>query len=78
MKETAQDLAELHRLLDRTLDADRLVRDLTGVHVLNIATTTARGEPRLTAVDGHFGNGRWYFSTAGNAVKADACAPGRR
>ena len=41
-----------------------------GPAVLNIATVTARGEPRLSAVDGHFLHGRWYFTTAGDSPKA--------
>lgn len=54
----------------RTLSSGRLVGELTGVCVLNVATATARGKPRLSAVDGHFLNGHWYFSTAADAVKA--------
>jgi hypothetical protein len=53
----------------RRLDAARLVRELAGVCVLNVATVTARGEPRISAVDGHFLHGRWYFSTDGTAAK---------
>lgn len=47
----------------RRLTAERLVADLTGIAVLNVATVTARGEPRLSAVDGHFLHGRWHFTT---------------
>jgi hypothetical protein len=54
----------------RQLSADRLVRELDGVCVLNIATVTARCEPRISAVDGHFLHGRWYFTTDGRAIKA--------
>src|SRR5690606_10664354 len=53
----------------RRLSAERLVRELTGIVVLNIATVTSRGEPRISAVDGHFIHGRWHFSTAGEATK---------
>ena len=42
----------------------------TDVCVLNLATTTRAGEPRLSAVDGHFLHGRWHFSTAASALKA--------
>jgi nitroimidazol reductase NimA-like FMN-containing flavoprotein (pyridoxamine 5'-phosphate oxidase superfamily) len=38
--------------------------------VLNIATVTARGEPRVSAVDGHFMHGHWYFTTAADSPKA--------
>ncbi|PRZ43711.1 pyridoxamine 5'-phosphate oxidase [Antricoccus suffuscus] len=54
----------------RQLSAERLCAELRGVVVLNVATVTNRGEPRLSAVDGHFLHGHWYFSTAGSAVKA--------
>ncbi len=51
-------------------DADALVRVLTGMCTLNVATVTARGEPRISAVDGHFLHARWVFSTSGSAAKA--------
>jgi pyridoxine/pyridoxamine 5'-phosphate oxidase len=54
----------------RRLDAEALVRVLTGMCTLNVATVTARGEPRISAVDGHFLHARWVFSTAGSAAKA--------
>jgi hypothetical protein len=54
----------------RRLDAHRLVRELDGVCGLNVATVTAQGEPRVSAVDGHFLHGRWYFTTDPTAVKA--------
>jgi hypothetical protein len=55
---------------ERTLTARELVRVLTGMCVLSVATVTARGEPRISAVDGHFLHGRWVFSTTGAAAKA--------
>lgn len=55
---------------NRRLSAERLCADLRGVLVLNVATVSAAGEPRLSAVDGHFLHGHWYFSTSGAAVKA--------
>lgn len=54
----------------RRLSAERLCADLRGVLVLDVATVSAHGEPRLSAVDGHFLHGHWYFSTSGSAVKA--------
>jgi uncharacterized pyridoxamine 5'-phosphate oxidase family protein len=54
----------------RRLTAERLVAELPSPAVLNIATVTARGEPRVSAVDGHFLHGHWYFTTAGNSPKA--------
>jgi hypothetical protein len=54
----------------RRLPAEQLVAQLPAPAVLNLATVTARGEPRISAVDGHFRHGRWYFSTSDRAVKA--------
>jgi hypothetical protein len=54
----------------RRLDAEELVRILTGMRTLNLATVTARGEPRISAVDGHFLHARWVFTTSGSAAKA--------
>ncbi len=39
------------------------------MRVLAVATTTAEGEPRISAVDGHFLHGRWVFTTSGSAAK---------
>jgi len=54
----------------RKLDAGDLVRTLTGMRVLSLATVTAKGEPRISAVDGHFLHARWVFTTSGSAAKA--------
>jgi len=54
----------------RRLDSNELVRVLTGMCTLNLATVTARGEPRISAVDGHFLHARWVFTTSGSAAKA--------
>src|SRR5262245_44114407 len=54
----------------RRLSAEELVRVLTGMCTLNLATVTARGEPRISAVDGHLLHGRWVFTTSGSAAKA--------
>jgi pyridoxine/pyridoxamine 5'-phosphate oxidase len=54
----------------RRLSADELVRVLTGMRTVNVATVTARGEPRISAVDGHFLHARWVFTTSGSAAKA--------
>ncbi len=54
----------------RRLSAQRLIDDLSGIAVLNLATVTARGEPRLSAVDGHFLHGRWHFTTSATSPKA--------
>src|SRR3954452_16170333 len=54
----------------RRLSAERLVADLPSPAVLNIATVTARGEPRISAVAGHFIADHWYFTTAASSPKA--------
>ncbi|PXY31878.1 pyridoxamine 5'-phosphate oxidase family protein [Prauserella muralis] len=86
MRETPEELAELQALLDsslsrstshlrsivteRTLTAKQLTQVLTGMCTLALSTVTAKGEPRISAVDGHFLHGRWVFGTARNAAKA--------
>ncbi len=55
---------------DRMLSASDLVALLTGMKVLSVATVTAGGEPRISALDGHFLHATWSFSTSGTAAKA--------
>jgi pyridoxine/pyridoxamine 5'-phosphate oxidase len=55
---------------ERQLTAERLVAELPIPAVLNIATVTKSGEPRVSAVDGHFLHGHWYFTTAADSPKA--------
>jgi nitroimidazol reductase NimA-like FMN-containing flavoprotein (pyridoxamine 5'-phosphate oxidase superfamily) len=55
---------------ERRLSAERLLAELPCPAVLNIATVTARGEPRVSAVDGHFLDGSWYFTTSAESPKA--------
>ena len=55
---------------ERRLSAEQLTADLPCPAVLNVATVTSRGEPRLSAVDGHFYDGRWHFTTAAASPKA--------
>ena len=54
----------------RTLTGEQLAALLTGMKVLSVATVTARGEPRISALDGHFLHGTWTFSTSGSSAKA--------
>jgi pyridoxine/pyridoxamine 5'-phosphate oxidase len=54
----------------RKLDALDLTKVLTGMRTINLATVTVGGEPRISAVDGHFLHGRWVFTTSGTAAKA--------
>jgi hypothetical protein len=55
---------------ERRLTAEQLRTDLPCPAVLNIASVTARGEPRLSAVDGHFYDDAWHFTTAAPSPKA--------
>jgi hypothetical protein len=55
---------------EHRLSARQIVDELSGVAVLNVATVTAHGEPRISALDGHFRHGRWYVSTAADSPKA--------
>jgi hypothetical protein len=50
--------------------AAELVALLDGMQVLDLATVTASGEPRVAPVDGHLYRGRWLFGTATNAARA--------
>ncbi|BFU47361.1 hypothetical protein KRMM14A1004_55980 [Krasilnikovia sp. MM14-A1004] len=55
---------------DRTLTAHDLAALLTGMRVLSVATVTGAGEPRISALDGHFLHATWTFSTSATAAKA--------
>lgn len=55
---------------ERSLDAAQLCAVLTGMCTLSLATVTANGEPRISAVDGHFWHGSWIFGTDRSAAKA--------
>lgn len=55
---------------ERTLTAEQLTQVLTGMCTLALSTVTAKGEPRISGVDGHFLHGKWYFGTARGAAKA--------
>jgi general stress protein 26 len=55
---------------DRTLSAAQIAGVLTGMKVVTAATVTARAEPRISAMDGHFLHGTWTFSTSRTSAKA--------
>lgn len=55
---------------ERTLTARQLVTVITGMSTLSIATVTAKGEPRISGIDGHFLYGAWILGTARGAAKA--------
>lgn len=54
----------------RTLRAPEIAGLMSGMRTLTLATVTARGEPRVSAVDGHFRHARWVFSTSRTSAKA--------
>ena len=64
--------SHLRSIIDggNTLNAEQLAQTLTGMCTLALSTVTAKGEPRISAVDGHFLHGQWHFGTARNAAKA--------
>lgn len=51
------------------LDAAELSAELVGVEVLDLATVTARGEPRVAPVDGLFFRGRFWFGSAESSAR---------
>ncbi|MBO0847055.1 MAG: pyridoxamine 5'-phosphate oxidase family protein [Nocardioides sp.] len=55
---------------DRSLSAGQIAGLLTGMKVITAATVTAHGEPRISAMDGHFLHGTWTFSTSRTSAKA--------
>src|SRR5215210_7318673 len=55
---------------DRSLSATQLAGLLTGMKVITAATVTTRGEPRISAMDGHFLHGTWTFGTSRTSAKA--------
>ena len=86
MRETPEELNELQTLLDAsllrstahlrsiitesTVRAEQLTQVLVGMCTLALSTVTAKGEPRISGVDGHFLHGKWHFGTARSAAKA--------
>lgn|SRR5215469_2036237 len=54
----------------RAASAADLVARLSGMHTLVLATVSAGGRPRVSAVDGHLVRARWVFTTSGASVKA--------
>ena len=53
----------------RRLTAEEIAAYLVGVKHLALATVTAKGEPRVGAVDGLFLHGHFWFTTSGDAVR---------
>jgi uncharacterized pyridoxamine 5'-phosphate oxidase family protein len=86
MHETAEDIAELQRLITashagagphlraifdpaRQIPAAELADLLPGVQVLNLATVTAKGEPRVAPVDGLFFRGEFWFGSSHESAR---------
>src|SRR5438132_14339324 len=51
------------------LDAEAARAELAGVQVLDLATVTPRGEPRVAPVDGLFFRGHFWFGSAENSAR---------
>ena len=49
--------------------AEQLSEELAGVQVLDLATVTPRGEPRVAPVDGLFFRGRFWFGSAESSAR---------
>ncbi|MCW3064812.1 MAG: hypothetical protein JWN32_1984 [Solirubrobacterales bacterium] len=54
---------------DSRLDAAALAAELAGVQVLDLATVTPNGEPRVAPVDGLFYRGRLWFGSADDSAR---------
>ena len=52
---------------DTRLDAGQVSAELAGVQILDLATVTPRGEPRVAPVDGLFFRGHFWFGSAENS-----------
>jgi hypothetical protein len=61
-------LRSIHRPADR-LSATALSAELAGVQVLDLATVSPRGEPRVAPVDGLFYRGRFWFGSAEDSLR---------
>jgi uncharacterized pyridoxamine 5'-phosphate oxidase family protein len=51
------------------LGARELSRELEGIQVLDLATVTPAGEPRVAPVDGFFHRGRFWFGSAADSLR---------
>jgi hypothetical protein len=54
---------------DTRLPASELCEELAGVQVLDLATVTPRGEPRVAPVDGLFHRGSFWFGSAEGSAR---------
>ncbi len=53
----------------KRLTAEAMVELLPGVQILNLATVTAAGEPRVAPVDGLFYRGDFWFGSSPDSVR---------
>jgi uncharacterized pyridoxamine 5'-phosphate oxidase family protein len=51
------------------LSAEELAAELNGIQILDLATVTRRGEPRVSPVDAFFYRGHFWFGSAQNSVR---------
>ena len=54
---------------EKRIGAAELVEELTGVQVLNLATVTPKGAPRVAPVDGLFFKGCFWFGSAPDSTR---------
>ncbi|MCP2256602.1 Pyridoxamine 5'-phosphate oxidase [Streptoalloteichus tenebrarius] len=54
---------------ERRLDAEGVVAEMGNMRVMALATTTAKGEPRVGPVDGLFYRGRLHFGSGANSLR---------
>ncbi len=54
----------------QSLRAEEIASLMSGMRTLCLATVSARGEPRVSGVDGHFRHARWVFTTSLSSAKA--------
>jgi nitroimidazol reductase NimA-like FMN-containing flavoprotein (pyridoxamine 5'-phosphate oxidase superfamily) len=54
---------------EHRVGAGDLAALLTGINLLDVATVTATGEPRVAPVDGIFYRGRWYFGSSPDSAR---------
>ena len=54
---------------DTRISAEELSAEIGGVQVLDLATVTPRGDPRVAPVDGLFFRGRFWFGSAASSAR---------
>ena len=54
---------------ERRLTAEQLTKELTGVCIMGLATTSSDGRPFVAPVDGLFYRGQFWFGSAPNSLR---------